>query len=164
MNNTKFKKVENIKEYLINELKKGTVQAGLFQKWGEISARVGIPGEEITTIMSDGLRETKNTVSLDENGCPGMVVKNSTGEEYIVAASDFQERYEKIPGTENRFRPLSNPINACRVCEDICFIAPWGEMFCLAAGGYLVYNKDVDNIYGIQESEFNKTYRKADSD
>lgn len=164
MNNAEFKKTDNIRKYLVDALEKGELQAGLYQKSGEITARVGIPGEKIVTIMADGLEETENTVVLDENGNPGWVVTNSTGEEYIVKDSVFRKKYERVPDTANRFRPLRNPITACQIHENICFTAPWGEIMNIAAGGYLVFNKDFDDIYGIQKAEFDVTYYKIESD
>ena len=108
--------------------------------------------------MANGLKETKNTVTVDENGCPGWVVTNSTGEQYIVSDSVFRNKYERIVGTEDKFKPIWNPITAVQIDENICFTAPWGEIQNLVAGGYLVFNKEFNDIYGIQEDEFNKTY------
>lgn len=158
MNNMNFRKIENIKEYLTDGLKRGRVRSNTYQKSGEITARVGKIGEEIVTIMANGLEETKNVVTVDESGNPGWVVTNSTGEQYIVSDAVFKNKYERITETENRFKPIWNPITAAQIDENICFAAPWGETQNLIAGGYLVFNKDFNDIYGIQEDEFNKTY------
>lgn len=158
MNNVEFKKIENIKEYLIERLKNGKFQPKIYQKSGEITARIGKIGEEIVTVMANGLHETKNAVTVDENGCPGWVVTNSTGEQYIVSDSIFRSKYEKIAGTENGFRPIWNPITAVQIDENICFLASWGEIQNLVVGGYLIFNKEYDDIYGVQQDEFNKTY------
>lgn len=158
MNNMNFRKIVNIKEYLTEGLKSGRLQSNTYQKSGEISAIVGKIGEEIVTIMANGLEETKNVVTADENGNPGWVVTNSTGEQYIVSASVFKKKYERIAGTENRYKPIWNPITAAQIDENICFVAPWGETQNLIAGGYLVFNKDFDDVYGIQQEEFVETY------
>lgn len=158
MNNMNFRKIENIKEYLTEGLKSGRFQSKTYQKSGEITARVGKIGEEIFTVMANGLEETKNIVNPDENGHPGWVVTNYTGEQYIVSDSVFISKYEKIKGTEDRFKPIWSPITAVQIDENICFNAPWGETQNLIAGGYLVFNKGFDDVYGIQENEFNKTY------
>lgn len=158
MNNMNFRKIESIKEYLTEGLKNGRFQSKTYQKSGEITARIGKIGEEIVTIMANGLEETKNVVTADENGNSGWVVTNSTGEKYIVSDSVFRSKYEKIKGTEDRFKPVWNPITAAQINENICFIAPWGETQNLIAGGYLVFNKDFDDVYGIQEEEFVGTY------
>lgn len=158
MNNMNFRKIENIKEYLAEGLKSKRFQAETYQKSGEITARVGKIGEEIVTVMTNGLQETKNTVMVDENGRRGWVVTNSTGEQYIVSDSVFKKKYERIAGTENRYKPIWNPITAAQIDENICFVAPWGETQNLIAGGYLVFNKEYDDVYGIQQEEFNETY------
>lgn len=162
MNNAEFRKVENIKEYLAEGLKSGKFKPGTYQKSGEITARIGNIGEEIVTVMANGLQETKNTVTVDENGNPGWVVTNSTGEKYIVSDLVFNKKYEKIPGTEDGFRPVWNPITAVKIDESICFVAPWGELQNIVSGGYLVFNKEYEDIYGIQEAEFYETYEMVD--
>ncbi len=153
-----FRKIENIKEYLAEGLKSKRFQAKTYQKSGEITARVGKIGEEILTVMANGLQETKNTVTADENGNPGWVVTNFTGEQYIVSDLAFRQKYEKIVGTEEKFKPVWNPITAVQIDENICFTAPWGETQNLVAGGYLVFNKDFNDVYGIQQEEFIETY------
>lgn len=158
MNNMNFKRIENIKEYLTEGLKNGKIQSKTYQKSGKITARVGEIGEEIVTVMANGLQETKNTVTVDENGNPGWVVTNSTGEQYIVSDSVFKKKYERIAVNGDRFKPIWNPITAAQIDENICFVAPWGEKQNLVAGGYLVFNEAYDDIYGVQQEEFNETY------
>ena len=155
-----FRKIESIKEYLTEGFKNGRFQSKTYQKSGEITARIGKIGEEIVTIMANGLEETKNVVTADENGNSGWVVTNSTGEKYIVSDSVFRNKYEKIKGTEDRFKPVWNPITATQINENISFNAPWGETQNLIAGGYLVFNKGFDDVYGIQQEEFDETYEK----
>lgn len=158
MNNIDFRRIENIKKYLTEGLKSGKFQSKTYQKSGEITARVGKIGEEIFTVMANGLQETKNTVTADEKGCPGWVVTNSTGEQFIVSDSVFKKKYERISETEDRFKPIWKPITAVQIDENICFVAHWGEVQNIVSGGYLVFNKEYDDIYGIQQEEFNKTY------
>ncbi|MBQ8183001.1 MAG: hypothetical protein IJ025_03760 [Clostridia bacterium] len=160
MRNNEFRTIENIKEYLTNGLNSGNLISETFQKSGEITARIGKIGEEILTVMANGLQETKNTVTADENGYPGWVVTNSTGEQYIVSDSVFKKKYERIADTDDRFKPIWNPITAAQIDENICFVAPWGEKQNLVAGGYLVFNKDFDDVYGVQELEFLSTYKR----
>ena len=161
MNNMSFRKIENIKEYLNEGLKSGKFQSRTYQKSGEITAKIGKIGEEILTVMTNGLQETKNTVTADENGRPGWVVTNSTGEQYIVSDSIFHKKYERISGTKDKFKPIWNPITAVQVDENISFVAPWGEIQNLLASGYLVFNEFFDDIYGVQNEEFIKTYKRT---
>ena len=160
MNNMNFRKIENIKEYLTEGIKNGKFQSETYQKTGEITARVGKIGEEIVTVMANGLQETRNSVKADENGNPDWVVTACSGEKYIVADSVFKKKYEKIVGTEDGYKPVWNPVTAAQIDEAISFIAPWGETENLAAGGYLVFNKAYDDIYGVQKEEFERTYKK----
>lgn len=157
--NIEFKKIENIKDYIIKRLDNGILKPNRYQKSGQITARKGVVGEEIYTIMSNGLQETKNIVVADENGNPGWVVTNPVGgEQYIVSDSVLKSKYQKIDGTDDKFRPVGKPIVAAQVDENICFIAPWGELQQLVAGGYLVFDKAFNDVYGVQEKEFNDTY------
>lgn len=151
----------NVKEYLVSGLNNGSLIAGTYQKKGEITARVGVISEEIVTIMANGLQETKNIVTADENGNPGWVVTGVNGEQYIVKDSVFRSKYEKIEGTEDKYQPVWKPITATQIHEDVCFVAPWGEEMNILAGGYLVFNETFDDVYGIQEEEFNLTYKKV---
>ena len=154
MENAKFRMIENMKGYLLG----GGFEPKRYQKKGEIRARQGVVGEEIVTVMSNGLEETKNTVVCDENGNPGWVVTNPTGEQYIVKDAVFRKKYEKIEGTQDGYRPAWYPITAVQIDESISFVAPWGEIMNIAAGGYIVFDETYDDIYGIQQAEFNETY------
>lgn len=158
MSNMEFRKIESIRKYLSEGINNGSLQIERWQKTGEITARKGVIGEEIVTVMSDGLEETRNTVRADENGNPGWVVTNSTGEKYIVKDSVLRKKYEKIEGTEDRYKPVWNPITAVKISESITFAASWGEEQNIASRGYLVFNETFDDIYGIQEKEFEETY------
>lgn len=161
MSNMNFRKIESIKTYLSDGISDGSLQTERWQKSGEITARKGIIGEEIVTVMTDGLEETRNTVKEDENGNPGWVVTNSTGEQYIVKDSAFINKYEKIPGTMDSYRPVWNPITAVKISESISFVASWGELQNIVSGGYLVFNEIFDDIYGVQEKEFEETYERV---
>lgn len=161
MENTQFRRIDNIKDYLSEALSEGRLQPGTYRKFATVTARVGTVGEKVSTVMADGLHETDNVVSADENGNPGWVVTNPSGEQYIVQDSTFTAKYEKIDGTPDQFRPKGAPIVAGQVNESIRFDAPWGEEIRLVAGGYLVFT-DRDDIYAIQEKEFLETYKKTE--
>lgn len=151
----------NVKEYLMYGLNDGSLTSGSYQKKGEITARIGVVGEEIVTIMANGLQETKNIVTADKNGNPGWVVTGVNGEQYVVEDSVFRGKYEKVESTEDRYQPIWKPITATQIYEDVCFVAPWGEEMNILAGGYLVFNETFDDVYGIQAEEFNLTYKKV---
>ena len=55
------------------------------QKVSYVTARAGIPGEVIKTVLKNGLEETLNHVRADaESGHPDWVVTNPSGEEYAA--------------------------------------------------------------------------------
>ena len=157
MDNITFRKIDDIKQYIEDAVERGSIRPHRYRKTAHITARPGVEGEEIITVMANGLLETKNTVKKDSMGNPGWVVTNPAGEQYIVEDSVFKNKYEKIPGTENGYSPKGNPITAGKVSENICFTAPWGEMINLVSGGFLVFTS-MDDIYAIQKDEFGQTY------
>ncbi len=157
--NNYFLKIENIKDYVEDAVNSKKIRPQKYAKSAVITAVQGVVGEKISTIMSNGLHETDNIVTLDENtGNPGWIVTNTTGEKYIISDSVFCSKYEPIVGSNGIFKPKGNPISAIQINENISFTAPWGETQNIARGGYLVIS-DMNDIYGIQEEEFNKTYK-----
>lgn len=154
-----FKKIDNISEYVSDGINNGTIKPGKYVKSTTIKARKGIVGEKISTIMLNGVHETDNTVSQDKDGNVDWVVTNITGEQYVMKDAVFNEKYEPVENSCDVFKPKGKPIVAGKVNEDISFIAPWGEIMNLVSGGHLVFS-DMNDIYGVQEEEFNRTYKK----
>jgi len=161
--NARFDEVD-IAEYVKMQTNVGWNVPMEAYKFARISARKGILGEEIKTIMADGLEETVNTVQADpNNGELGWVVTNPGGEQYIVPDETFKKKYEVDPENPEMYKPKGGPVMAMQIWDNISFKAPWGEMMNIRAGGYLIINSDTD-IYGIQEEEFNNTYKFTDLD
>ena len=159
-----FKKVDNIAEYVREGIKSGRLTVDEVAKFARIHARQGTLGEEIITIIANGLEETKNTVVADEKtGEPGWVVTNPDGEEYIVSDSTFKERYEIDPENPEQYKPKGEPVLSAPINEHIEFKAPWGEVMKIEAGGSLILNGPGD-IYGIQKSVFENTYASTGRD
>lgn len=154
-----FKKIENIKKYVREGIQSGVIAPGSYVKSTTVTARKGSLGEHISTIMSNGIHETDNIVSKDQNGNVDWVVTNITGEQYIIKDTVFNKKYEPVENNLGVFKPKGNPITAGQINENISFIAPWGELMNIIAGGYLVFT-DMDDVYGVQEAEFNATYKK----
>lgn len=154
-----FKKIESISEYVSERINSGTIKPDKYVKSTTITARKGVVGEKISTIMSNGVHETDNSVSKDKEGNVDWVVTNITGEQYVMKDAVFNEKYEPVENSCNVFRPKGKPIVAGKINENISFVAPWGENINLVSGGYLVFT-DMDDIYGVQEEEFMKTYKK----
>lgn len=160
--NEEFKAI-NSYEYVLNSMFSGK-EVKEFAKFARIKAVQGEIGQEVVTVMENGLEETKNVVKTDEEtGEPGWIVTNPSGEQYIVENSVFKKKYEKDPENPEQYKPKGAPVFAIQVDENISFIAPWGEQMNIAKGGYLIINAP-DDIYGIQEKEFNETYKPTDKE
>lgn len=156
-----FKRVEDIIQYVKERLAKGELTVEEAAKFARIQARQGRVGEEVVTVTANGLEETKNTVKLDEKtGEPGWIVTNPGGEQYIVSDSVFKKKYEIDPENPSQYKPKGGPVLCARLDEDLDFDVSWGNMK-IAKGGYLMLNKE-DDVYGIQEEEFNDTYAKTE--
>lgn len=158
MEEKKFKKVDNIAEYVRDAIKSGRLSVDEVAKFAKIHARQGTLGEEVVTKMANGLEETRNTVMVDKKtGNLGWIVTNPDGEEYIVEDSVFQKKYEIDPENPEQYKPKGGPVLSVLIDEDIEFNAPWGESMKIEAGGSLILSGPED-IYGIQKAEFENTY------
>ena len=154
-----FKKIDP-KFYVEEGLQTGNLKGGFYAKFARVRARQGVEGEEIVTIMQNGLVETKNVVTIDETGKPGWVVTNPSGEQYIIPNKTFLKKYEIDEKNPEVYKPKGGVIIAVQINEDVSFTAPWGEEMNIKNGGYLVCS-NLNDIYGIQEKEFNETYKEC---
>ena len=151
--------VENIFVYVKNLLNAGKKVDSYF-KIVKIKARPAKEGEEIITKMADNHIETKCKV---KDNCH-MVITNPNGEEYVVSCADFVERYDEAPEGNGFYIPKPIPQKMLIIDEDIQFMAPWGEIMDIKAGGALNITKiDKAYIYGIQPLEFAQTYKKEEN-
>lgn len=130
-----------------------------FRKDVTVGMRPAIPGEAITTIMKDGHIETHNVAKENQ-----VVIKNPDGEQYIIDAQKFEDRYEysKEPSVDDdgfiSYDAKGGPMKVIRLSENVEFTAPWGSLMQIKAGGVIVDNGPGD-IYGIQPEEFKNTYK-----
>lgn len=160
---SQFKEVD-IKEYIIDMIESDDITVDEVAKFARINAIQGEIGQEIITTMEDGLEETKNVVTADEiSGQPGWIVTNPSGEQYVVADSVFQKKYEIDPENPKQYKPKGAPVLAVRIKEDVEFVAPWGEKMKIEKGGSIIVSGPND-IYGIQEDEFNETYASTEKE
>lgn len=150
-----FKKISDIKQYIGSNYKAEDVNK--YQKFAKVRAMQGKEGQEVVTIMANGLQETKNVVKSDEKGNPDWIITNPSGEQYIVPDKKFRQRYDVEKEKDGVYPSVYSPIDALQIKEDISFTAPWGETMNIKQGGYLVVTNPND-IYGIQEPEFKETY------
>lgn len=130
--------------------------AEYYRKCAVVTARVAEADEAIVTVV-DGTQETRNVANAGD-----YVVCNPGGEEYIVEKVKFEERYERVAGTEGAYRSSGAPVRAVPLAGNVRFVTPWGEEQFINAGGFLLNN--ADDIYGIQKQEFFDTYAASTAD
>lgn len=151
----------NVQNYVSDLVESSEQELLEYKKFARVKAEQGKVGQEIVTIMKDGLVETKNVVKEDpETGEPDWIVTNPNGEQYCVPDKTFKKKYELEVDSEGYHRPKGGAIKAIQITDNISFTAPWGEKMNIVKGGYLVVNNPND-IYGIQEEEFHNTYKLA---
>ena len=121
------------------------------RKTGWVAARPAKEGERIATRMKDGHVETTNVATALD-----MVVTNPGGERYLLRAQKFAELYAAT-GTAGMFQPRGAPVPVVPVTENVEFIAPWGQLMRIKAGGVLAC-KGPGDVEGIQPDEFAGTY------
>ncbi len=163
----------NVQEYVQKGIEAGTFTLRQAEKVARIVARRGTVGEKIASYSTEGVLETTNTVELDPiTNQPGWIAtKVENGEilvdefghrnEWIIPDSTFQKKYEVDPENPYLCRPKGGPQQFVQISDDISFVAPWGEQMNIIAGGYLNVT-DMNEIYGIQERDFDDTYRFTD--
>ena len=152
--------IKDIKGYVENLVK--TTSPKRYVKFATIIAVQGKVGEKVVTMMNNGLTETENIVSVDERtNKPDWIITNHSGERYIVNDTFFNKKYEPLDLENNVYKPKGGVCLFVQIKEDISFVAPWGEIMNIAKGGYLNIT-NLNDIYGVQEKEFNETYAECD--
>lgn len=94
-----------------------------YNKYGTVEVRLAKDGEKIDTIINGKLETTNKAGSND------VVIKNPTGELYIISKSKFLSRY-----TIGTLTTEFNTAKATGYCyafvytgKPFTFMAPWGE-------------------------------------
>ena len=104
------------------EIMEALTLAPIFKKQGRVQARSASVGEQITTVLESGAKETVNTAGEGD-----YIVTNPSGEQYIISEKKFLARYEAAPEpgvfTAKGFcRAISNPFTG-----PIEIMASWGS-------------------------------------
>lgn len=105
-----------------SEIMQALKEAPVYKKQGRIQARKAVPGEQVTTILASGAKETVNAANEGD-----WVMTNPSGEQYIISEKKFFGRYEETdePGVyaaKGYCRAIKNPFG-----EPIEIMASWGE-------------------------------------
>lgn len=82
---SKFHFVERKSPEIMNAL----TEAPICKKQGRVEARPATPGEEITTTLEGGAKETVNKAGEGD-----WIMTNPGGEQYIISEKKFLGRYE----------------------------------------------------------------------
>lgn len=155
--NGKFFKEINALEFVFSNCE----NSFLASKATNVTARQGKVGEVLVTKMKNGFIETENVVSFDAvTGEPDWIVTQVNGEQMIVSDESYKQLYE-TDGNANLLKPTGKIRPVIEVKEDVCFMAPWGEMQFLEKGGFII-TLAKNNIYGIQKQEFFDMYNMVE--
>lgn len=151
--NAKMNQKEMLEKYLPEIKSKGKD----YSKKVVVLARRAKTGEKIDTNTSDG-KETTNTAKEGD-----FVVKNPTGEEYIIKKETFAKRYDKCKGDSNGEWESYKAKGKCRAIvwehEQMSFVASWGEEMVIKKGDMLATTiPEMSEVYRIAAKEFNATY------
>jgi hypothetical protein len=130
-----------------------------WRKTAKVLARAAVVGEIVRTTAGD-VAETSNVAQAGD-----MLVQNPSGEQYLVAAAKFAEKYEPLGTAADErgfavFQSVSNAVACVLLDRDVEFTAPWGESMRILRGGYLV-NAGGNDVYGVQPAAFKETYSRC---
>ncbi|MBL7776285.1 MAG: hypothetical protein JNK89_09810 [Saprospiraceae bacterium] len=129
-------------------------------------ARQAQAGEWIHTHTSDGL-ETANAAEAGD-----FIVRNQTaaGEEYIVPAHKFKEKYSWLSAVDelwHEYLPLGRIIaveltperlQRLGLPEQFEFQAPWEDPMTAKSGDFMGGPEDFSEVYRLARKEFFETY------
>lgn len=145
-------------------------------KIAPISARTGVVGEEVHTVLYT-YRNGKKYVLSEENSIvkerdmgdetkkPDIVVTNiqsTSNEQYVVKANKFAQMY--APNSDGTFTPNPDERLLSQVDEDIIIITAWGsEAVCLAGSYIVTYNADENDFNTIEQGAYESTYAASNA-
>ena len=176
---SEYKEV-NITEYVEEGLKNGTLVPRKAEKYGKITVRKGVKGEEVISWIVDKkgnpLKEKVDYVSLDENGQPGWVAtklgedllpvidKNGHKNQWIIKDAKLREKYVvETPGKNAICRPIRMIQLFVQITEDIVIVQKNGKKMTVEKGGYINITNWSD-MYAISKKDFEDTYRFVDEE
>jgi len=156
---SKFQFVERKSSEIMNAL----AEAPVYKKQGRVEARPATPGEEITTTLEGGAKETVNKAGEGD-----WIVTNPGGEQYIISEKKFLGRYEATDeegayAAKGYCRAAQNPFG-----KSIEIMASWGspqtgDERCLIADTCDANGKVDGEPYLIDADAFAKTYKQVEA-
>jgi hypothetical protein len=144
------------------EIMSALAQAPVYKKQGQVEARPATVGEEITTTLEGGAKETVNKAGEGD-----WIMTNPGGEQYIISEKKFLGRYEAtdksgVYSAKGYCRAIPNPFG-----KPIEIMASWGspqtgDERCLIADTCDASGKVDGEPYLIDADAFAKTYKQAE--
>lgn len=134
-----------------------------YKKTGVIMVQKCVPGEKIETIIN-GEKETQKIAGEHD-----FLVKNSTGEVYLLHADKLKDRYDYIGQSE--YAPNVDLYEAKGIVwaiqytgeESFQFNAPWNELMLCNKGDFIAspVRGQYTDVYRIEQSVFAMTYKQV---
>ncbi len=145
------------------EIMDAIAKAPVFKKQGGVEARPAKLGEEVTTTLESGAKETVNKANEGD-----WIVTNMSGEHYIISEQKFLGRYEPTDksgaySAKGYCRAINNPFG-----KPIEIMASWGSSQignanCMIADTCDASGKVDREPYLIDADPFSKTYKQVES-
>lgn len=144
-----MRSAEDMQQLFERQEKLGLVKT--YQKSGVyLAVQTQTPCEVVTQI--DGTEETR------VHAKPGdWILTGPAGERYVLDDSKFHARYRLRENSS-----YAEAIGSCRATsldEAFTFMAPWGTPMIFEPGDYLACGGAPSDLYRIERSVFEKTYR-----
>ena len=149
-------------EWKSPEIMSALAEAPVYKKQGRVEARLATVGEEITTTLEGGAKETVNRANEGDR-----IVTNPSGEQYIISEKRFLDRYEATDesgmySAKGYCRAIPNPFG-----KPIEIMASWGspqtgDERCLIADTCDASGKVDGEPYLIDADAFAKTYKQVE--
>lgn len=159
-NESRFQQIDRKSPEIVAAL----ADAPIYKKQGQVKARPATVGEEITTTLEGGAKETVNTSNEGD-----WIMTNPGGEQYIISEKKFLSRYEAtnesgVYSAKGYCRAIKNPFG-----KPIEIMASWGspqtgDERCLIADTCDADGNVGGEPYLIDADAFTKTYKAVENE
>lgn len=155
-----FVNVDDIKQYLKDNIIKGTLKPFFAVKVTAVTARRGNIGEIINTFSSEGLHETTKAVLRNNKGEIDWVVTNLSGNTYVMENDSFLNDYKQSK-VQGEYEPLQREKLIIKLHENIVFKNKFGNTFKPKKDHFIVVD-DNDDFYELSPQNYEKDYKVLD--
>lgn len=130
-----------------------------YEKFGKVQFETSQSVQEVVTSIN-GQEETRNTAQIGD-----YIITGVSGEKYVLTPKKFMQNYEieeysyfNMTGTA-KVQPQPRFAAQWNLENQLIFTAPWGEQMICNQGDYLVAAQDFSEVYRIEKSVFEQTYK-----